>query len=137
MTSVFEVTRGQKVLIAGTVALNLLLSVSTVWLWTLGHMPFYMVLVWVAGLLFFAGRFSAIHRFPAAVVRGSELIVYGWFGSTSRIRLDSPFEFYSTGYLISMSQGRSTAAVARYVIGKESFNELVDLLRTSMGSTAD
>lgn len=137
MTSVFEVIRGQKILIAGTVVLNLLLSVLTVWLWTLGHMPFYMVLVWVSGLLFFIGRFSAIHRFPAAVVRGIELTVYGWFGSTSRIKLDAPFEFYSTGYLMCMSQGRSTATVARYVIGKERFNELVDLLRTSRGSTAD
>ncbi len=137
MTNVFEVIRGQKVLIAGTVILNLLLSGSTVWLWTLGHMPFYMVLVWIAGLLFFIGRFIGIHRFPAAVVRNSELTVYGWFGATSCIDLNAPFEFYSTGYLISMSQGRSTAAVARYVIGKKRFNELVDLLLTSRGNTSD
>ena len=137
MTKVFEVIRGQKVLLAGTIALNLLLSVITIWLWTLGHMPFYMVLVWIAGLLFFIGRFIAIHRFPAAVVRDSELTVYGWFGRTSHIDLDAPFDFYTTGYLISMRQGRSTAWVARYVIGKERFNELVDLLLTSRGNTAD
>ena len=137
MTSVFEVIKGQKILIAGTVVLNLLLSVLTIWLWTLGHMPAYMVFVWIAGLLFFVGRFGAIHRFPAAVVRDGELTVYGWFGTTSCINLDAPFEFYSTGYLVSMSQGRSTAAVARYVIGKERFDELVDLLLTSRGNASE
>ncbi len=137
MTSVFEVIKGQKVLIAGTVVLNLLLSVLTVWLWTLGHLPVYMVFVWVAGLLFFIGRFSAIHRFPAAVLHDRELTVYGWFGTASCIDLDAPFDFYSTGYIISMSQGRSTAAVARYVIGKGRFNDLVDLLKHSKVSSTD
>jgi hypothetical protein len=135
MTKLFQATKSQKILIAGSTAFVLPFSATALWLWQIGNMPIYFGLISVVVLLLLIGRFVAITRSPVVEVHGNHLNILGWFGGKKQFDLSAPIEMASTGGGIVLKQGKAAAGLGRYVIGKNQFDEVVQILEESTGKT--
>ena len=134
MMKLFQATRRQKILIASLIAFALLFSATALWLWKLGSMPIYVGLISVVILLLLIGRFVAITRSPVVEVRENQLNIFGWFGGKQQFDLSAPIEMASSGDGIVLKQGKAGAGLGRYVIGKDQFDEVVQILNESPGN---
>jgi hypothetical protein len=134
MTKTFQATKGQKILIGSSAAFSSLFSGTTLWLWKSAAIPLYVGLIWGAIMLFFIGRLVAIARSPVVEICENRLQIIGWFGSKQQFNLSAPLEMASDGYGIVLKQGRVSAGLSRYVIGKNEFDEVVQILGESMGN---
>lgn len=120
MTKQFQATKSHKILIASATTFALFSAVS-LWLWQAGNLPLYVGLISVA-----------ITCFPVVEICENRLRIIGWFGIKQQFDLSAPLELASTGDEIVLKQGRVGAGLGRYVIGKDQFDEVVQILSESI-----
>ena len=135
MTKLIQATKGYKIFVVCSVVFVFLYTALALWLWSDGLMPLYVALISVVVFLSLIRRFIVTTRLPAVEVRENELIIYGWFGGKKLINLSAPIDMASNGSGIVLKRGRSGAAIGRYVIGKEQFDEITRLLSESTRNT--
>ena len=133
-TKQFQATKNQKILIASSTTLALLFSAVALWLWQVGNLPIYVGLVSVVILLLLIGGFVTITRSPIVEIRENQLSILGWFGNKSQFDLSAPIEMASNHEGIVLKQERVGAGLGRYEIGKNQFDEVVQLLDESTGN---
>lgn len=126
----FLARRSHKLLITAVSIFCGVVGVIGVWLWTLEKMPgLFAVSFGLFGVIF-GVRLFALNRNPVVVINGPVIGVFGWTGVRRDFDLRIEMDVSTSSGQIIVKQGRVGAGISKYTVGKENFEELVDLFES-------
>lgn len=74
-------------------------------------------------------RLTVIFMYPEHIVKGSVIIIRGWFGRSRKLGLDSPMEISKLQNTYIIKQNNECYHLAANVIGLKQFNRLLEVTK--------
>lgn len=126
----FHCTKIYKIFLLIVFLFTLALSAYGIWFYITSSdqtILWFPVLFGVPAFFVFFRLFYLMHR-PAIIFDGKNIHVLGWFGSLTKIDLNSDVEVTTVSDTYLVGKGKSTAVIDPRIIGKKQFGRLLNLV---------